>query len=66
MHELDILLGRFADARLAGLASEELDTFEALLEIPDQELYRWIADDAVPAAFRSPLLSALIAFHERP
>lgn len=65
MHELDILLGGFADARLATLSPQDLDRFEALLDVPDQELFRWITEDAAPAAHRSSLMSDLIAFHER-
>jgi antitoxin CptB len=40
--EADLILGPFADRRLAGLAPEELDAFERLLEAADQDLYEWI------------------------
>ena len=65
MVELDVLLGRFADARLAALSPDDLDRFETLLEVPDQELFRWITEDDVPEGHRSALMSDLIAFHER-
>lgn len=65
--ELDLLLGPFADARIAGLDEAELDQFEALMHLPDPDVYRWIVRlDPVPAEFRSPLLAEIIAFHERP
>ena len=65
MVELDLLLGRFSDARLAALSPDDLDRFEKLLEVPDQELFRWITENDVPDGHRSALMSALIAFHER-
>lgn len=39
--EMDLLLGHFADLHLAGLTTDELDAFEALLEENDQDLYAW-------------------------
>jgi antitoxin CptB len=40
--ELDLVLGAFADQRLAELDEAELSEYEALLEVPDQHLYAWI------------------------
>ncbi len=40
--ELDLVLGAFADQRLAELDEAELSEFEALLEVQDQLLYAWI------------------------
>ncbi|MGV8840394.1 MAG: FAD assembly factor SdhE [Bauldia sp.] len=66
LYELDVLLGAFADARLAALPGEDLDRFEELLDLPDQELLRWITGGGpVPAAYRSSLFDALIAFHRQ-
>lgn len=66
MFELDALLGSFADARLAALPGEDLDRFEQLLDVPDQELFRWITGGGpVPAAYRSHLFDDLVAFHRR-
>jgi len=41
--EMDLILGAFADARLATLAAESLDAYEVLLEEPDQDLYLWVS-----------------------
>lgn len=41
--EMDILLSRFADARLSGLTDDDLDRYEALLDENDQDLYQWIS-----------------------
>lgn len=40
--EMDLILGPFADAELAGLDPEALDDYERLLDENDQELYPWI------------------------
>ena len=37
--EMDLILGRFADAEIAGLAEDELAQFEQLIELPDPDLY---------------------------
>jgi antitoxin CptB len=48
--EADLILGAFADARVPGMTPEELDGFEALLELPDHDLYAWILGKAAPPA----------------
>ena len=42
--EADLILGPFADRHVAGFSPAELDAFERLLEVPDQDLYAWITD----------------------
>ncbi len=37
--EMDLILGRFADAEIASLTDDELDQFEHLIEVPDPDLY---------------------------
>ncbi len=39
--EMDLILGSFADSHLAGLSPEMLDSYEALLDENDQDLYPW-------------------------
>jgi antitoxin CptB len=64
MREMDLLLGPFADMHLPSLSELELESFEALLDLPDPELYGWIAGgEPVPHPHRSPLLAAIISFH---
>lgn len=66
MREVDLLLGRFADAHIAGLDDHDLADFEALMEAPDDELYTWIVGRVPPVApFRKPILASIIAFHAR-
>jgi len=60
MREMDIVMGRFADARLPGMSEAELDAFERLLDAPDPELLAWITGESpVPAAFDTPLFARL-------
>jgi antitoxin CptB len=44
--EMDILLMRYADARLAAMDADALDAYEALLSENDQDLYLWISGQA--------------------
>src|SRR5512140_273429 len=37
--EMDLILGRFADAEIAKLGDDELAQFERLIEVPDPDLY---------------------------
>lgn len=61
--EIDLILGRFADARLAELDDEGLDAFEALLEAPDQDVYLWITEEvAAPPQYDTPTLAQIRAF----
>src|SRR5437763_9352880 len=46
--EADLILGSFAEAHLAQFADPQLDRLEALLEIPDAELFDWINGRAAP------------------
>ncbi len=61
--EIDLILGGFADARIAALDAAALADFEALLEAPDQDVYAWITNAApTPAAFDTPIMTHLKAF----
>lgn len=63
--EADIILGHFADQELAGMSDGDLDIFEILLEVPDQDLYGWIIErDETPAAFRSEIMNKLNQFYK--
>ena len=37
--EMDLILGRFADAEITNLSDGELDSLERLIEVPDPDLY---------------------------
>jgi antitoxin CptB len=62
--EMDLLLGRFADAHMADLSAADLAAFEALLEAPDTDLFCWITGSApVADGFDGPVFRAIVAFH---
>lgn len=58
--ELDLMLGRFADRYLDGLTPEQLDRYEALIDNPDPDIYRWISGgDAVPPEHDNDVMELL-------
>lgn len=63
--EADIILGHFADAYLDSMSDADLDTFERLLEVPDQDLYGWIIErEPAPADYQSEIMRSLNAFYK--
>jgi antitoxin CptB len=64
MREMDLIMGRFADARVAGLDEGDLAEFERLIDVPDRDLLAWITgEEAVPPDFDSALLRDMRDFH---
>ena len=47
--EMDLILGRFADAEIANLSDGELAQLEHLMDVPDPDLYAALTDGAAPA-----------------
>jgi antitoxin CptB len=61
--EIDLILGGFADRRLAELDETGLDAFEHLLDAPDQQVYEWVTEQApAPREFDTPVLASIRAF----
>jgi antitoxin CptB len=46
--EMDLILGRFADAEIAGLSDGDMAELERLLEVPDPDLYAALTGDKMP------------------
>lgn len=64
MREVDLLLGRFADAAIEELDETELAGFEALLGVPDPDVLGWLTgEQAVPPEDDSPILRRILSFH---
>ncbi len=62
--EMDLILGRFADAELPRLSAADLDAFEALMEHPDPDVYTWVIGEAPPSPDAdTPFLARLRAFN---
>ena len=58
--EMDLILGPYADAQLAGMTPETLDLYDSLLEENDQDLLPWVLGQR-PAPDRFAILLAEIA-----
>jgi len=64
---MDLIMGRFADQHIDRLSERELDDYERLIQVPDADLYAWIAGRAeVPESHDCELLHRLCAFHSGP
>ena len=64
MREMDIIMGRFADRHAAAMSDDEVDQFEALMEAPDPEIFRWITGSLpTPANYDTALLRRMREFH---
>ena len=58
--EMDLVLGPYADAALAGMDAAKLDLYDSLLEENDQDLLPWVLGQ-VPAPQHLAALLAEIA-----
>ena len=64
IREMDLIMGKFADAYIQRLNEQDLDDYERLTEVPDPELWEWIIGEApVPAVYDCDVLRNLRAFH---
>ena len=65
MREMDLVLGGFAKQNINAMTPQELEQFEALLDIPDQHLYGWFFERApLPKDAPLTLVKAIQAFIE--
>lgn len=63
LREVDLILGRFADATIEQLTEADLSEFESLMNVPDGELLVWLTGEAeVPASHDGPLFRRLRDF----
>jgi antitoxin CptB len=67
LREMDLIMGGFADAKVAQLSEGELGELERLIDVPDGDLLAWITGQAaVPPDFDSALFRELRDFHLDP
>jgi antitoxin CptB len=63
--EMDLIVGRFADAHLQTLVEAELDDFERLIDVPDPDLYAALTGARPsPEAEQNALFAKMKAFHD--
>jgi antitoxin CptB len=66
VREMDLIVGRFADATIGTLDDAALDDFERLIEAPNAELYAWVVGaQNIPQKYDTAVLRQLIMFHRR-
>lgn len=64
IREMDLIMGRFADAEIGTLTETELDQFEALIEVPDRDLFKWLTGEAeTPSNYDTAVWRRVRAFH---
>ncbi len=62
--EMDILLGRFADAELPRFSEAEISELEKLAELPDPDLFSWLMGETpVPSEHDTPMFRRIRSFH---
>jgi antitoxin CptB len=65
--EADLLLGSFAEANLGGFDDRQLERYEALLDVPDADLFDWIGGrTSPPPKFDGEVMRLLLAFRYDP
>jgi len=66
VREIDLIVGRFADAHIGTLDESALDDFAALIEVPNAALYAWVTGaETIPQNYDTAVLRELIGFHRR-
>jgi antitoxin CptB len=64
--ELDLIFAAFADAHLPTLQEPDLSQFEALLSVPDWQIFDWIMGHAeVPAPYDHSVFARLCAYRPK-
>ena len=64
IREMDLILGRFADASIAAMDDAELREFAAFLEINDRDLIQWFTGEVpVPQEQDTPLFRKIKQNH---
>jgi antitoxin CptB len=61
--EMDLLMGRYADARLPAFSSDELARFETFLGLPDPMLQGWVFSEHAEGGDFKDLIADMRVFH---
>ena len=62
MKEMDLVLGPWADAHLAGMAEQDLALYDGLLDQNDQDLLGWVLGQQPAPAALAPLIARISRF----
>jgi antitoxin CptB len=62
--EMDLVLGRFVDAELAGMSDHEVAELETLMDAADPDLFAWVLGQAdLPEHLNTPIFRRLAEFN---
>lgn len=62
--EIDLLLGRFADAHIPGFDEGQLGLYDRFLSNSDPDIYNWLTgQEPVPPAEDNAVVRLLLAFY---
>ena len=65
--EADMIIGRFARDNIQKMTNTQLDDFEILLELPDQDILNWVMKlSPLPAEHQSDVMIWLIDHVQNP
>ena len=59
--EMDLILQRFAEAHLDGMAEADLGLYDAMLSENDHDLYQWVTLQAAPPERYAGLIDDIVA-----
>lgn len=61
---MDLLLGRYAEARIGGMDEAGLTTLEELLDVEEKDLFAWLTNQQdAPARLESGIVGDIRRFH---
>lgn len=64
--EIDLLLGKFADAHVPDFNAAQVEEYERFLKNSDPDIYNWLTRvEPVPPAEDSGVVQMLLAFYPR-
>jgi antitoxin CptB len=64
IREMDLILGRFADAHIGAMGEAELEEFAFLLEVFDRDLIQWFTDETeTPIGRNTALFQKIKQYH---
>lgn len=64
IREMDLVLGRFADAQIDQLSDDEMDDYEQLMEVPDRDIFRWLTgEEETPQNYDTGVFRRIQEFH---
>jgi antitoxin CptB len=64
IREMDLILGRFADAHIGAMGAPELEEFAFLLEVFDRDLIQWFTGETqTPKEWNTALFQKIKQYH---